>query len=152
MTAFWESKDLTEMTDNEWESLCDGCGKCCLHKLMDDDTDEIYYTNVACSLLNSKTCSCSDYPNRFESGEECLKLTREAINDFIWLPETCSYRLLAEGKSLPTWHPLITGSKSAMHAAGESVRNKVVYEIDVIDWSDHILNLPEGVEVDRADD
>ncbi|KJF93397.1 hypothetical protein UB33_05690 [Photobacterium angustum] len=143
MTHFWQEKDLATMTDQEWESLCDGCGKCCLHKLIDDDTDDIYYTNVACSLLDNKTCSCKDYPNRFESGEECLKLTRDRIDEFVWLPETCAYRLLAEGKSLPEWHPLLTGSKEAMHKANESVRDKIVYEIDVIDWEDHIQNLPE---------
>ncbi|EAR56426.1 hypothetical protein SKA34_19805 [Photobacterium sp. SKA34] len=145
MTHFWQEKDLATMTDQEWESLCDGCGKCCLHKLIDDDTDDIYYTNVACSLLDNKTCSCKDYPNRFESGEECLKLTRDRIDEFVWLPETCAYRLLAEGKPLPEWHPLITGSKEAMHKANESVRDKIVYEIDVIDWEDHILNHPNRI-------
>lgn len=144
--AFWLEKTLEEMTESEWESLCDGCGKCCLHKLMDEDTDEVYYTNVACSWLNSKTCSCKDYPNRFKSGEECLKLSRENIAEFNWLPTTCSYRLLAEGKPIPEWHPLITGSKSAMHKAGESVRGKVVYEIDVVNWEDHIQNLPDRLE------
>ena len=139
---FWQEKSLEQMTEQEWESLCDGCGKCCLHKLMDEDSDEVYYTNVACSWLNSKTCSCKDYPNRFSSGEECLKLTRDKIDEFHWLPDTCAYRLLSEEKTIPEWHPLITGSKSAMHAAGESVRNKVVYEIDVIDWEDHIINHP----------
>ncbi|MGF1683331.1 YcgN family cysteine cluster protein [Photobacterium minamisatsumaniensis] len=142
MTHYWQQKDLQEMTDQEWEALCDGCGKCCLHKLIDDDTDEIYYTNVACSLLDNNTCSCKDYPNRFESGEECLKLTRDRIDEFVWLPETCAYRLLAEGKDIPEWHPLLTGSKDAMHKAGESVRDKIVYEIEVIDWEDHILNHP----------
>ena len=82
MTQFWQEKALEDMTEQEWESLCDGCGKCCLHKLMDEDTEEIYYTNVACSWLNSKTCSCKDYPNRFSSGEECTKLTRDDIDDF----------------------------------------------------------------------
>lgn len=139
---FWQQKKLEEMTEQEWESLCDGCGKCCLHKLMDEDTDEVYYTNVACSWLNSKTCSCKDYAKRFTSGEECLKLSRENIAEFNWLPVTCAYRLLAEGNPIPEWHPLITGSKSAMHAAGESVRNKVVYAIDVKNWEDHITNHP----------
>ncbi|MGF1765480.1 YcgN family cysteine cluster protein [Aliivibrio kagoshimensis] len=143
---FWQQKKLEQMTESEWESLCDGCGKCCLHKLMDEDSDEVYYTNVACSWLNSKTCSCKDYPNRFESGEECLKLTRDKIHEFNWLPETCSYRLLSENKPLPEWHPLITGSKSKMHAAKESVRGTVVYEIDVLNWEDHIQNLPDRLK------
>ena len=140
---FWQRKSLEEMTEAEWESLCDGCGKCCLHKLMDEDSDEVYYTNVACSWLNSDTCSCKDYSNRFQSDEECLKLTRDKIKEFYWLPETCAYRLLADKQPLPEWHPLITGSKVAMHVAGQSVRNKVVYEIDVIDWEDHIQSLPD---------
>ncbi|KKP15467.1 hypothetical protein VP96_01661 [Vibrio cholerae] len=106
---------------------------------MDEDTDEIYYTNVACSWLNSDTCSCKDYPNRFSSGEECLKLTRDKIEEFNWLPDTCAYRLLGNGQTLPEWHPLLTGSKDAMHAADESVRGKIVYEVDVIDWEDHIV-------------
>ncbi|MDP5254732.1 MULTISPECIES: YcgN family cysteine cluster protein [unclassified Vibrio] len=139
---FWQTKTLEAMSEDEWESLCDGCGKCCLHKLMDEDTEEVYYTNVACSWLNDQTCSCKDYANRFESGESCLKLSREKIAEFHWLPNTCAYRLLAEGKSLPVWHPLITGSKDAMHGAGESVKDQVVYEIDVIDWEDHIINHP----------
>ncbi len=140
---FWQEKTLEQMSEQEWESLCDGCGKCCLHKLMDEDSDDVYYTNVACSLLSSETCSCTDYANRFDSGEACLKLTRDKISEFDWLPPTCAYRLLADGKSLPQWHPLITGSKEAMHAAGASVRNQVVYEIDVVDWEDHIQNLPD---------
>ncbi len=142
-TPFWQQKTLQQMTEAEWESLCDGCGKCCLHKLMDEDTDEVYYTNVACSWLNSQTCRCKDYPNRFQSGEECLKLTQDKISQFHWLPQTCSYRLLSEGKAIPEWHPLLTGSKSAMHAAGESVTGKVVYEVDVVNWEDHIINLPD---------
>lgn len=140
---FWQTTPLEQMTEEQWESLCDGCGRCCLHKLIDEDSDELYYTNVACSWLNSKTCSCKDYPNRFQSGEECLKLTRESIPEFNWLPDTCAYRLLADGQTLPEWHPLVTGSKSAMHAAGASVRNQVVYEIDVVNWEDHIQNLPD---------
>ena len=143
MTAFWEEKSLAEMTNEEWESLCDRCGKCCLHKLMDDQTEEVYYTNVACSWLVNDTCSCKDYPNRFQSGEECLQLSKDNIAEFNWLPSSCSYRLLSENKTLPKWHPLISGSQDAMHNAGESVRNHVVYEIDVVDWEDHILNHPE---------
>ncbi|SJL82786.1 YcgN family cysteine cluster protein [Vibrio palustris] len=141
-TPFWQAKSLEQMSEQEWESLCDGCGKCCLHKLMDDDTDEVYYTNVGCSLLDNDTCSCKDYENRFDSGEACLKLTRDKINEFNWLPDTCAYRLLAEKKPLPEWHPLITGSKTRMHTAGQSVRDQFVYEINVIDWEDHIINHP----------
>lgn len=89
------------MSDAEWESLCDGCGQCCLHKLMDEDTDEIYFTNVACRQLNIKTCQCRNYARRFEYEPDCIKLTRENLPTFEWLPPTCAYRLLAEGKPLP---------------------------------------------------
>ncbi len=95
---FWQSKTLDDMTDAEWESLCDGCGQCCLHKLMDEDTDEIYFTNVACKQLNIKTCQCRNYERRFEFEPDCIKLTRENLPTFEWLPHTCAYRLLAEGK------------------------------------------------------
>lgn len=95
---FWQSKTLDEMSDAEWESLCDGCGQCCLHKLMDEDTDEIYFTNVACRQLNIKTCQCRNYERRFEFEPDCIKLTRENLPTFEWLPMTCAYRLLAEGK------------------------------------------------------
>ena len=128
------------MTDKEWESLCDGCGKCCLHKLIDEDTDELYFTNVACNLLDVKSCQCRDYANRFNYNEGCLKLTRQNLEEFTWLPSTCAYRLLFEGKALPSWHPLLTGSKKAMHAANMSVQDKTVYAIEVIDWEDHILD------------
>ncbi|MCD8672149.1 YcgN family cysteine cluster protein, partial [Klebsiella pneumoniae] len=107
---FWQQKTLDDMSDAEWESLCDGCGQCCLHKLMDEDTDEIYFTNVACRQLNIKTCQCRNYARRFEYEPDCIKLTRENLPTFEWLPPTCAYRLLAEGKPLPAWHPLLTGS------------------------------------------
>ena len=129
---FWQQKTLDEMTDAEWESLCDGCGQCCLHKLMDEDTDEIYFTNVACRQLNIKTCQCRNYERRFEYEPDCIKLTRENLPTFEWLPPTCAYRLLAEGKSLPAWHPLLTGSKAAMHGERISVRHIAVPESTVI--------------------
>ena len=141
--AFWQTKTLEQMTNQEWESLCDGCGKCCLHKLIDEETEELYFTNVACNLLDVQTCCCRDYENRFSYNEGCLKLTRKNLPEFNWLPSTCAYRLLAEGKELPHWHPLITGSKKTMHEAGASVQNKAVYAIEVIDWEDHILQNEE---------
>lgn len=136
---FWQVKSLQQMTMTEWESLCDGCGKCCLNKLIDEDTDELVFTNVACNLLNTKTCQCSDYGNRFKKEPDCLQITFDKIAEFDWLPSSCAYRLLAEGQSLPEWHPLITGSRSAMHQAGQSVRGKVVHEVDAGDWIDHII-------------
>ncbi|MGL4859356.1 MAG: YcgN family cysteine cluster protein [Enterobacteriaceae bacterium] len=140
---FWQTKSLQEMSETEWESLCDGCGQCCLHKLIDAETDQLYYTNVACCQLNIKSCQCRHYDRRFRREPDCTKLTWDNLFTFAWLPQTCSYRLLGEGKPLPEWHPLLTGSREAMHAAGISVRNLAVPESEVTEWQDHILNLPE---------
>ncbi|HGJ5872630.1 MULTISPECIES: YcgN family cysteine cluster protein [Arsenophonus] len=137
---FWQRKTLEQMTDEEWESLCDGCGQCCMHKLLDADSDEIYFTNVACDQLDLKTCQCKHYAERFRYEPDCIKLTRDNLATFRWLPLTCAYRLIAEGKSLPAWHPLKTGSKLAMHQAKISVRHIAVREIEVMDWEDHIIN------------
>lgn len=139
---FWQRKTLDQMSDEEWESLCDGCGQCCLNKLQDEDTDEIYFTNVACDQLNIKTCQCKNYARRFEYEPDCIKLTRNNLPTFAWLPWTCAYRLLAEGKPLPAWHPLRAGSKKAMHAERISVRHIAVYEDEVVDWEDHIIRRP----------
>ncbi|WP_075181954.1 YcgN family cysteine cluster protein [Pantoea sp. 1.19] len=139
---FWQQKTLEQMSDAEWESLCDGCGQCCLNKLQDEDTDAIYFTNVACNQLNIKTCQCRNYARRFELEADCLKLTRENLPTFSWLPPTCAYRLIADGQDLPLWHPLRSGSKAAMHAARISVRHIAVRESEVQDWEDHILNPP----------
>lgn len=137
---FWQCKTLEQMTDEEWESLCDGCGQCCMHKLLDADTDEIHFTNVACDQLDLKTCQCKHYAERFRYEPDCIKLTRDNLASFRWLPLTCAYRLIAEGKSLPPWHPLKTGSKLALHQAKISVRHIAVREIEVMDWEDHIIN------------
>ncbi|AWK13362.1 YcgN family cysteine cluster protein [Candidatus Fukatsuia symbiotica] len=137
---FWQQKTLAEMSDEEWESLCDGCGQCCLNKLIDANTDEIYFTNVACNQLNLKTCQCRHYSRRFEYEKNCIKLTRENLTTLNWLPHTCAYRALAEGHDLPLWHPLLTGSKTAMHGERISVRNIAVHESEVFDWEDHIIN------------
>jgi len=136
---FWETKSLAELDQTEWESLCDGCGKCCLNKLIDEDTDELVFTNVACDLLNLKTCQCGDYAHRFRKVPDCIQLSADKIADFAWLPDSCAYRRLAEGRPLPEWHPLLTGSRSAMHAAGQSVRGKVIHECERGDWEDHIV-------------
>ena len=140
---FWQTKRLDQMDDAEWESLCDGCGQCCLNKLQDADTDEIYFTNVACNQLNIKTCQCRNYERRFEYEEDCIKLTRENLTTFNWLPRTCAYRLLGEGGTLPAWHPLVAGSKKAMHAQRISVRFIAVRESAVRDWEDHIIDRPD---------
>ncbi|XBS68287.1 YcgN family cysteine cluster protein [Acerihabitans sp. KWT182] len=125
---FWQEKSLDEMTDQEWESLCDGCGRCCLHKYIDSETNHTHSTNVACKLLNIKTCRCRHYETRFKYVSGCIKLTRENITTLDWLPSTCAYRLKAEGKPLLHWHPLITGSKAAMHGELISVRHIAVPE------------------------
>ena len=140
---FWQTKRLDQMDDAEWESLCDGCGQCFLNKLQDADTDEIYFTNVACNQLNIKTCQCRNYERRFEYEEDCIKLTRENLTTFNWLPRTCAYRLLGEGGTLPAWHPLVAGSKKAMHAQRISVRFIAVRESEVRDWEDHIIDRPD---------
>lgn len=129
MTPFWRTKPLALMTDAEWESLCDGCGKCCLHKLEDADTGEYAYTNVACRLLDPHTCRCTDYAKRKELGAGCLVLEPTKVASLGWLPLTCAYRLVAEGKDLPPWHPLVSGDPETVHAAGVSVRDRAVPEL-----------------------
>lgn len=128
---FWRSKTLYEMSESEWESLCDGCAKCCLHKLEDEDSGEVFYTDVACQLLDTDSCHCRDYPNRFSVVPDCFKLTPENVHHQTWLPETCAYRLLAEGKELSSWHPLVSGSDETVHREGVSVRGRVVPEQSV---------------------
>ncbi|HSV29091.1 MAG TPA: YcgN family cysteine cluster protein [Candidatus Omnitrophota bacterium] len=139
---FWRTKALTSMSPDEWESLCDGCGKCCLHKLEDEDTGEIAYTNVACRLLNLGTCRCKDYDNRKAHVPDCVRLTPEAVADLSWLPSTCAYRLLSEGKDLPWWHPLVSGDPDSVHLAGISVRNRVVAENRAGPLEHHIVDWP----------
>ncbi|MFQ3176283.1 MAG: putative cysteine cluster protein YcgN (CxxCxxCC family) [Psychromonas sp.] len=131
MNKFWEYKTLSRMSDTEWESLCDGCGKCCLNKLIDDETEELHFTNVSCHLLHTKSCQCRKYDQRFKLVNDCVKVSLDDIQQFHWLPASCAYRRLAEGKPIPEWHPLITGSKSAMHKGGFSVRGKIISESSI---------------------
>lgn len=140
---FWETTPLGEMSENEWESLCDGCGKCCLHKLQDSDTNEVFTTNVACRLLDLKSCRCGDYENRKIKVPDCVQLTPETASTLPWLPTTCAYRLLAVGGSLPDWHPLVSGSNKTVHEAGVSVRGRAVPEKDATALTEHIVDWPD---------
>lgn len=140
---FWETTPLGEMSENEWESLCDGCGKCCLHKLQNSDTNEVFTTNVACRLLDLKSCRCGDYENRKIKVPDCVQLTPETASTLPWLPTTCAYRLLAVGESLPDWHPLVSGSNKTVHDAGVSVRGRAVPEKDATALTEHIVDWPD---------
>ncbi len=122
---FWRAKSLEDMSEAEWESLCDGCARCCLVKLEDADTGEIHYTDVGCTLLDSGACRCRAYAERQRLVPDCVSLTPENVRGLDWLPPTCAYRLLAEGRDLPWWHPLVSGDPETVHRAGISVRNRV---------------------------
>ena len=131
--AFWKNKTLRQMSPSEWEALCDGCGKCCLVKLIDDLTDDLHYTTVACKLLDCESCRCGDYENRKSLVEDCVILSPRLIEELHWMPTTCAYRLIYEGKDLYWWHPLISGSPNTVHEAGISVRGRVISEREVKD-------------------
>lgn len=139
---FWESVPLAQMSAEEWEALCDGCGKCCLNKLEDADTGAIAFTRVACRLLDSESCACGQYAIRKSLVPECVVLEAKSLPDVAyWLPETCAYKLLQEGNPLPPWHKLITGSAESIHAAGQSVRGWTIpeFEVDEEAWEDYII-------------
>lgn len=140
---FWKRKPLDEMTRPEWESLCDGCARCCLIKLEDAETGDIAYTDIACRLLDLGTCRCADYLHRKSKVPDCVKLTPDKIDDLRWMPSTCAYRLIAEGKDLAWWHPLVSGDPDTIHQAGVSVRNRVVPEERGDDSEDRIVTWPE---------
>lgn len=143
-TAFWQRKTLAQMTSGEWEALCDGCGRCCLMKLEDADTGRIYATDVACRLLDRDACRCEDYTSRHEQVPDCVQLRAEAIGDLEWLPPTCAYRLIDEGRELYWWHHLVSGDRDTVHQAGISVRGRTTAEADIVlaDLEDHIVDWP----------
>jgi uncharacterized cysteine cluster protein YcgN (CxxCxxCC family) len=125
---FWESKGLEEMSTTEWESLCDGCGLCCLVKVEDEETSDIYLTRLACHLLDVGACRCGDYANRHASEPECIVITPQNVQSITWLPQTCAYRVVAEGRELAWWHPLVSGDPEMVHRAGVSVRSWALSE------------------------
>jgi uncharacterized cysteine cluster protein YcgN (CxxCxxCC family) len=142
---FWEKKKLSNMSEAEWEALCDGCGKCCLNKLEDEDSGDVALTRVACRLLDDTTCRCAHYQTRHQFVPDCIVLKPSTIEQHMyWLPKTCAYRLLHEGERLPDWHPLISGTPETVHAAGVSMRGSTVSEFEVADedWEDHIIDEP----------
>lgn len=158
---FWQVKTLQEMTHSEWESLCDGCGKCCLNKFIEDENldeedelqpsnhlnegEQVVFSNIACYLLNEKTCQCNQYNKRTKLVPDCVDLTQKNIDDVFFMPPSCTYRRLHEGRGMPSWHPLLNkGKKSAMHKAGMSVRGKIVKDDDISleDLPDYIVSWP----------
>ena len=142
---FWRRKAMKDMTPAEWESLCDGCGRCCLNKLQEEGSDRTYYTDVGCKLLDGQSCRCTDYTNRSAKVKDCVTLTSRNISRISWLPPTCGYKLVAAGKDLYWWHPLVSGDPETVHQAGVSVRGKVgASEVDVKDkdLEDHIVSWP----------
>lgn len=137
--SFWKTKKLAEMTTQEWESLCDGCAKCCLNKLEDEDSGEIFFTSVVCDLINLNTCRCTRYAERTTLVPECIDLKQHDFAEYTWLPATCAYRLLTDGKDLPDWHPLISGSQKSVKDAGVSISSFAMKESQVDDLEEHII-------------
>ena len=140
---YWKTKSLAEMSDLEWEALCDGCGLCCLNKLEDWDSGDVVFTSVACTLLDGDSCRCKDYENRKATVPDCIRLTPQKVRSISWLPQTCAYRLVAEGRDLYWWHHLVSGSRETVHEAGISVRGRVTASEDDLaepeDYFDHML-------------
>ena len=137
---FWERLSLSAMTAEQWESLCDGCGKCCVEKFEDEDSGAIHYTDVACTLLDRGTCRCSDYPNRSRLVADCVTLTPATLAEPYWLPETCAYRRVAEGRSLPGWHPLLSGDAESVHRGGHGLRGRLRSPDGIDDPLQHLVD------------
>ncbi|MFG5384751.1 YcgN family cysteine cluster protein [Yoonia sp. R2-816] len=141
---FWQTKPMNKLNREEWEALCDGCGKCCLNKL-EDDEGTVALTRIACRLLDDSTCLCGNYANRHDFVPECIVLTPKTLKDnMYWLPQTCAYRLVYEGRDLYDWHPLISGDPVSVHDAGVSVKDLTIpeFKVDEDDWDDHIIEEP----------
>ena len=142
-TPFWQRKTLAEMNKSEWESLCDGCARCCLNKLENETTGEIHYTDVACRLLDTEKCRCVSYDDRKRYVPDCQILTPKNVKRLNWLPSTCAYRLINEGKNLQWWHPLVSGDPETVHQAGISVRGRVLSERDTDDLESRVVGWPK---------
>lgn len=138
--AFWQDVPLEQLDRGQWEALCDGCGKCCVHKLEDEETGELLATNVSCKLLDRASAQCSNYRHRHAFVEECVRLSRDNVHEIDWLPSTCAYRLRRAGEQLPRWHYLVCGDREAVHRAGESVRGWTVSEVDAGELENHIVD------------
>ena len=144
-TPFWKQKTLEELNPAEWESLCDGCGRCCLVKLEDEETGKIHFTDIACKLFNKNTCRCADYAHRRRRVHDCIKLTPAKVRTLGWLPPSCAYRLIAEGRDLAWWHPLVSGSQTSVQEAGVSVRGRTgmsEQDVRLSDYPEHIVAWP----------
>jgi len=142
---FWKTKSLDEMNRQEWESLCDGCAKCCLHKLEDEDTEEVFYTKIVCHYMDEDTCRCTQYQERNVLVPNCVWLKPEDVAEFHWLPSTCAYRLVAEGKDLEWWHPLVSGNPETVIEAGVSIKGRCISEeyVHPDGWEEHIIRWVE---------
>ena len=138
--GFWKEKPLHGLSRDEWEALCDGCAKCCLYRLEDEDTRQIYFTNVHCRLLDTETGRCTDYPNRSVRVPDCVTITLKELADPYWLPTTCAYRLLAEGEDLPEWHPLVSGNPHSVVQAGQQVCGRTVCEDQADALENHLID------------
>ncbi len=141
-SGFWENKTLDEMNEQEWEALCDGCGRCCLFKIIDEDSEETHYTNVVCEYHDNDACCCTQYEDRSLLVPDCIKVTADVARTEKWLPDTCAYRLLAEGKPLYDWHPLVSGNPNSVHEAGMTITDKVVSEkyVHPDELSEHLVH------------
>lgn len=140
--SFWKEIPLQNLTEGQWESLCDGCARCCLQKLENEDTGTLHYTRLACRHLDLDSCRCTDYENRLAQAPDCVQLTANSLHQFDWLPATCSYRLIKNGQELPSWHPLQSGSSETVHQAGISVRDKVISDewVHPDEWQEHLID------------
>lgn len=147
---FWEEKSLSQMSQSEWESLCDGCGLCCLVRFEDEDTGEILPTRVHCRLYDPKSCQCSNYENRKAFVPDCVKLTPESIENLLWMPKSCAYRRLYEGRGLKDWHYLICGDKNRVHEVGVSIKGTTICESSLKDIEDALDYLDEDLTRDRS--